>query len=371
MTPLLLALVLAAVTPEPNLRQVTAEAPIVAGNAASAKERAMADAFRQAVERSIAAVFVELVVPEPLPPALADLRASLLTRPKRFIRSYRLVEEQEVEGRLRVIVDPDVDQMLLRREIDRVRGVATAPVRGATSLSLLITGTPVEATLALAKALTGLGAKAQTPPVGAMDEAHARELAHRLGASAVLLTGDLSSEGVIRGTTKQSVLCRFSARILAAVGPTSDRSVEARRYAEREESARADCLAGAATELAPQLIEALGPAVGSSVGGAVTLDLDLVEPAALPLVSQAFRRIASVSSAEVRRVAMGSVELRVSTRMGLTALVAALTRELGTFAEVSSRSAAPDRALVTIRLVAPVVPAPASPSPSASQVGVP
>ena len=109
--------------PEQNERVVRAETPIVAGNAVNAKKRALADAFRQVVEKA----FGELVkegtpMPAPMPTSVAQLKASLANSAQKFIRSYRLLEQETEGGVLRVMVEADVNTVLLRRELDREIG---------------------------------------------------------------------------------------------------------------------------------------------------------------------------------------------------------------------------------------------------------
>jgi hypothetical protein len=152
--------------PPANPRAVTAEAPIVAGNAASAKQRAMDDAFRQAVERSFAVLIAEagLSPTEPLPSGLLAMKSGFFSRAKRYIRGYRLLEESEEGGRVRLQIDAEVDEGLLRREIDKARGApATVAAPSLSAPSVLVVGAPPEATLALARALGGTGVKAEAP----------------------------------------------------------------------------------------------------------------------------------------------------------------------------------------------------------------
>ncbi|HJX52692.1 MAG TPA: flagellar assembly protein T N-terminal domain-containing protein, partial [Polyangia bacterium] len=104
-------------------RVVSAEAPIVNGNAVVAKQRALAEAFRQAVERAFSDLLKESGSgAQPLPGGLMQLKASFANRGQRFVRSYRILEEDEANGRLRVQIDADVDTTLLRREMERARG---------------------------------------------------------------------------------------------------------------------------------------------------------------------------------------------------------------------------------------------------------
>jgi len=152
---------------------------------------------------------------------------------------------------------------------------------------------------------------------------------------------------------------------LLAVGPApaADRGAEARAFSDGKELAHAECLARAAGDVARQIAAGLaGPALPGRDMRAVSLDLDLIEPAALPLVLQALKKVGSVSSAEVRRVTVGHVEIRAITRLAGPALVSAIARELTGVADVTPGQAVADRAALQVRLAAPPPPpAPAAP----------
>jgi hypothetical protein len=347
---------------------ISAYAPIVGGNAASAKQRALDDAFRQAVERSFAALAAEGgPLPNPLPPGLAQLRGTFFARAKRYVRSYRVLGQGEDAGRYRVDVSAEVDEGLLRRDIERARAAsapATTPGRLVAGPTVLLTGTPPEAVTALARAAGAVGLKAETPPLPGVDETRAREVASRAGAAAVaMVTGNVTPEGPVRGTGKVAASCRVAVRVIpAGGGAASDRAVEERDYADNDDGARAECLSRAAADLAPQLVAALN--VGSPAPGMrlVTLDVDLVEPAALPLVLQALRKTGN--GAEVRRVTVGHVELRATTRLAGPALVASLTRELAPAATVTPGESLSDRVALQVRLAAAASPEAPPPPPA-------
>jgi hypothetical protein len=344
---------------------ITAYAPIVGGNAASAKQRALDEAFRQAVERAFTSLAAEGgPLPSPLPAGLAQLHSTLFARAKRYVRSYHILEQGEEAGRYRVDVDAEVDEGLLRRDIERARASSTTaptPTRLVAGPTVLLAGTPPEAVTALARAAGGVGLKAETPPLGAIDEAHARDVASRAGASAaVLVSGTVNPEGPVRGTGKVAASCRVAVRVVSSSGGApADRGTEERDYADNDEAARAECLARAAADLAPMIVAALNVGIASPGMRLVTLDVDLVEPAALPLLLQALRKAGN--SAEVRRVTVGHVELRATTRLAGPALVASLARELGPAATLTPGESQADRVAIQVRLAAtnPEAPPPA------------
>jgi hypothetical protein len=366
-----LALVLPAAAQEPpaaNPRAIPAEAPIVAGNAASAKQRALDDAFRQAVERVFAVLVAEagISASEPPPPALMQLKSTFFSRPKRYIRGYSIIEESQENGRIRLLVDADVNEGQLRREIDRARGAAPVVALPTSAPSVLVTGGPPEAILAISRALGGAGVKADAPPLGSVDEGKARDIAARNHAAAALVvSANVTEDGAVRGTSKWAAGCRMAVRVLSVgAAPPADRGAEARAFSEGKDAARAECLARAAGDVARQVAAGLTGAAPARDVRAVSLDLDLVEPAVLPMVLQALKKMGSVSSAEVRRVTVGHVEIRAVTRLSGSALVSAIARELTGAAEVTPGQATADRASLQVRLpaVAPPLPPPVAPA---------
>ena len=90
--------------PEQNDRVVRGEAPIVAGNAAAAGKRAVADALRQLVERALGELVKEAPMPSPVPAGVAQLKASLANSAQKYVRSYRLIGQETEGGVIRVMV---------------------------------------------------------------------------------------------------------------------------------------------------------------------------------------------------------------------------------------------------------------------------
>jgi hypothetical protein len=314
-------------------RVVTAEAPIVAGNAVLAKQRALADAFRQATESALAAVIAEN--PEtanlPLTPGLAELKASLATRGQRYVRSYRILEQDDSGGRVRLQIEAQVDSALLRRELDRVRGTAGAGVAqaGSTAVSFLVGGTvPAEAKLIVVNALVAAGARAQGVPPS--DDATLSAAATRQGSRAVQMSVDSTSEGPVRGVQQVSVRCELRARVLPpdvrSRMPALERREEERGFAGDETAARLACWQRAATALTRSLATALKPAPAAA--RFVTLDLALSDPAVLSHVLQGVKRLGAVSATEVRHLSSRQAEVRLFTRLAGPSLEALLVREL-------------------------------------------
>jgi hypothetical protein len=344
---------------------VVGQAAIAAGNLASARERAMDDAFRQLCERAFTDLLGETGTGSPSP-ALASLRATWIARPRRLVRNYRVLEQGEVEGNFRVRVSAELDAAHMRREFDRVRGSGN---RGVTPgvVPVVGAGSP-EAPAALAPLLQAEGVHAQHQPGGATDEPALRALAARSGRGVVVVvSGRAASEGPVRGTSEQSVECQLGVRLVGADGSvrSPERSWTSRAFASSDDQARASCFGRASRDLIPALLPDLGLVAGGSGDlRAVLLDLDINEPAVISPVLRALRKIAGPTATEVRRVIVGRVEVHVRSRLAPPALLAALGRELASIATVSSTGqGVGDRLPAQVRLLAVTAPTPVPPVP--------
>jgi hypothetical protein len=348
----LLAATVRAQPPEQNERVVRAEAPIVAGNAVNAKKRALADAFRQVVEKSFGELMKE-GAPAPVPPSVAQFKASLANSAQKFIRSYRLIEQETEGGVLRVMVEADVDTVLLRRELERARGAAAAPTAATSSAPaatyLLVAGAaPAAATAVGALSAAGVHARLDASP----GEAQLVASAAKQNAYALFVFATSASEGLVRGTNRIAVKCGLRSRLFQAGpqaqrGPAIDRTDEDRGFAAEEGMARKACFERASNQSARALVAALrAPAVADAF---VTLQLDIADPGAVPSLLQALKRVGSVYATEVRHVAANLAELRVFTRMGGVALGQALLREVAGKLTVTPTQTANDMLALRVR----------------------
>jgi hypothetical protein len=318
---------------EPNQNVVRAEAPIVAGNALNAKQRALADAFRQATERA----FAELLkqgepLPSPWPPGVAQIKASLANSASKYVRSYRLIDQQTEGGVVKVMVEIDVDEVRLRREIDEARGEAAARARPAARpvANALVVAGPAPAGALVVKALGPEGVRAQLDP--AVTEPQALVSAARQNALALFVAARSVAEAKVRGTSQVPVKCAIVWRLFlagsqAGHGPVAQHTDEDYGFAANEAAARDACLGRVAATVARGVSTALRTPVTSAPF--VTLQLQIDNVGVIPVLLQALRRMGAVMATEVRQVTGTQVEIRVFTRVGGAPLLQALGRELG------------------------------------------
>jgi hypothetical protein len=342
----------AAQAPEPSDRVVTAQAPIVEGNAVNAKKRALSDAFRQAVERAWGELLKEgPPLPQPVPPAVAQLKASFANSAQRFVRSYRLIEQTTEGGLLRVMVEADVDTALLRRELDRARGGAGAALptlpRPVVTVFLVGGTSPVAANLA--GALTAVGVASRLDPAQA--EAPLVDSAAKQNSAAIFVVGSSTSEGPVRGAGRVSVKCSLRSRVFPLPvqpgRPSVERADEERGFGADETQARTACFERVTAAAVRSLVGALhSPTVASPF---VTLVLDIADSAVIPTLLQALRRIGGVSATEVRHVAATTAELRVFTRNASAVLMQSLVRETTGKLSLTSTQASIDQLALRVR----------------------
>jgi hypothetical protein len=315
-------------------RIVRAEVPIVAGNAVSAKKRALADAFRQATEKA----FAELLkdgepLPQPWPPGVIQIKASLASAAQKYIRSYRLIEQDGEGGVLHVMLEIDVDTVSLRRELDRARGPANVatPAPRPVANSVLTAG---PAGAVMVAALNAAGLRAIVDP--AVSEAQLVGSATKQNAHALFATSTSRPEGIVRGAARVAVTCSIRSRLLLSGPPGGravvravviDRNDEAWGFAVEEAGARNACFERAASAAVRAFTATVrAPAVTAPF---VTVQLGFEDVGVIPIVLQALKRMGSVTATEPRHIAATTAELRVFTRIAGPALAQMLVREIG------------------------------------------
>jgi hypothetical protein len=337
---------------EPSDRVVTAQAPIVEGNAVNAKKRALADAFRQAVERAWGELLKEgPVLPQPMPPAVAQLKASFANSAQRFVRSYRLIEQTTEGGLLRVLVETDVDTALLRRELDRARGGtgSALPTLPRPVVTVFLVGGTAPVAANLTAGLTAAGVVSHLDP--AQNEAQLLANAAKQNSPAIFVVASSTSEGVVRGAGRVSMKCSLRSRVFALPvqpgRPWVDRADDERGFGADETQARTACFERATAATVRSLVGALhSPTVASPF---VTLMLDIADSAVIPPLLQALKRMGGVNATEVRHVAATMAELRVFTRNASAVLMQSLVRETTGKLSLTSTQASIDQLALRVR----------------------
>ena len=332
---------------DPNSRITTGQAPVVGGNAAGARERALEDAIRQAVDLVINDVVVD---PQARAAQGKTIRA-IEAKAHSFIGRYRTLEEGEANGVYTMRVQVEVDRAAIQSKIDRggVPASTATPPRAAAPAIVVLPGdrTPPGFVANVVGALlsAGLRARAGDP------------LAKATPSAAATVTAETIDEGALRGTGRVAVACRAAARFTGVSLP--DRTTTARAFADGVEAGRTDCLGRVAGALGAEVASALNAAVAPTADlPLLTIDADVVEPAAVPALLKSVRSVGAVSAADLVRVGAGHAEIRARTRSGPALVAAALSRDADAMISLSDVQASGAVIKLRARLRAPAAPEP-------------
>jgi hypothetical protein len=345
-----------------------AEVSIVGGNVASARERALTEAMKQAVEQALATAFPEARTQQP------KTVTQVLGRARTYVRRYRTIEEGERgRGLYALKIEADVDEAGLARAFDKATtasggGQTGATTAGAAPAYFLVGAAAPDALAAAARGFATSGARVQPAPPEVTDPAKAVELAARSGLTMVaFVNGTATAEGKVRGPGLEAASCSLAVRVLAAGSglAVADESESARGFSERADGARTECFQRAAALVIPRLVPAAG-ARGPVDVRTIVVDADVVEAGAVQALVRQLRGIGSVSAIEVRRVSVGRAELWARSRMAPSALAAALERDTGGALAVTGAQVSGDLVHLRARLreVTPATaPPPGPPTP--------
>jgi len=344
----------------PGARLATGQAPVVGGNAAGARERALDEAMRQAVDLALADL-----ADAPTRAAQAKAIKAIEAKARSLVPRYRTQEEGEANGVYTVRIEAEVDEVALRRKIDRWTSPTSgaAPPAPGTPTVLLIAGDRSEGTAALLPGLlTALSAskvRARLGEAGDGTSGSAAQTALRASlGNAALVSATLTDEGAVRGTDRVATSCRATARLIAAPSGATlgERAATARVFTERTDSGHTGCLGRLARELGDQLAAALSTAGGAGPGDlrVLTVDADVIEPEAVSALLKSVRSVGAVSAADLQRVGGGRVEIRVRTRAAAAPLAAALARDADALITLSDVQTSSDAIHLRARLRAPI-----------------
>lgn len=343
-----------------------AEVTIVAGNVASARERALTEALKQAVDQAMTALLPDARTRQP------KIVVQVLGRARGYVRRYRTLEEGERgRGLYGVRIEAEIDESALLRAFDRPGVEGAAPVgssSGSVPAYLLVAAGAPDAADATERAFAAAGAHVKMAGAQLAEPSKAIEAGARAGfAMVAFVSGSVSFEGKVRGPGLEAVTCVIGVRVLTAgTGlAVADENETVRSFAERPDRARADCFQRAAAAVVPRVVPAATARVAPDTR-TIVLDLAVVQPAAVPALLRQVRSIGSVSSAEVRRISSGRVEVWVRSRLSAVALSTTLGRDTNGALTFGAPDVAGDliRVSVALRESPPAVPLGAGPGPT-------
>jgi len=335
--------------PSPGFRFGSSEVSVVGGNVASARERAVAEALKQAVDQAITELAPDARAAQP------KVVGQILGKARVYVRRYRSILEGESRpSRYAVKLEAEVDEPAVRRTLERGAAAPAAAAAPGTPSYFVVGAGAVEASDAVVRALAGGGVRAERAPSGTPDQARAVEAAGRAGLGAVVfVNGAFTAEGQVRGAGVEAISCTVGLRVVAA--PTGAAIAEdnqtARAFAPRADEARKDCFARAAAAAVPHV----APQAAASHGGAsdlrtVIVDVEVSQAGAVQPLLKQLRGSGTISSVDLRRITPGRLELWVRSRLTAPGVVALLARDGGGPVALSGAEAAGDRVHVRASL---------------------
>jgi len=348
----------------PGTHLGAAEVAIVGGNLASARERALAEAMKQAVGDAVGVVAPDARTTQP------KVVVQVLARARTFVQRYRTREDGEVgRGLYGMKIEADVDEAALGRAFEKTSASPAPLATGAPSYLLVSSGSG-EAADAVYRALAVGGTRVERAREALQPGPAAEQAAHSGLGAIVFANATTTREGPIRGVGLEAVSCAVAVR-LATAGAGAALAEDARTersFAEREEDARKDCLTRAAGLAVRHVIPQTGTGRSPSDLRTIVADVDVVDPGSVLALLKQLRGSGSVSSVDLRRVLPGRAELAVRSRLTAPALAAAIGQGNSGAVVVSGVEVSGDliRMVVRMREVAapPAAPVPGAPPPA-------
>jgi hypothetical protein len=338
--------------------EATGQAPILNGDRVRARDRALDESFRQAIDQAIAAL------PEqPLPRApggrAALLQLRIYPKARSYITTYRVLDEGEAgPGSFRIRIAAQVERERLQRDLGGTE-TAAAPTGGARIGVCLAEraaatapghrGSPTSAAAGLidrvAGALAAAGVDAVALPSGCSPddgddlaiESRASHAAHTGGlAGAVAGAIQIAPGGGIRGTSLVVARATVRLRMVDAGGHPVAAALAEHEGWGADRAAAALAAAGAALDEATEQLASAAAQRWPAGGGGIPVHVEGAQGwADVGALVQALAVLPGVGPVELRRFSVGGVELLARGRADAASLVAGLARAGGRFTAIA------------------------------------
>ena len=323
---------LPALAQEP-LFEALGQAPIVAGDRVRARERALDEALRQAVEQATATV----LEPADLVARASDLKLRVYPKAKSYVANYRILDEgEQPPGTFQVHLSASVatgrqarDHSGTTASLPTLAGKKTRAVVCAT-----VNGDGSDATQAADKALRELVAARRVdvvPGPQPCDAAGAAASVRSSGAqAAVTAEVQVTPAGDIRGTTLAAANAHAVVKLVEPDGRVSatgdsERGGYASAGPQAATAATRAAVVEAARTVDPILAQRFSVASGPS-GGVLVRVTGMSRWAEYVALTRALGALPGVAAVEPRRFLRGEVQLLVRTASAAAQLAAHLNR---------------------------------------------
>jgi Flagellar assembly protein T, N-terminal domain len=300
------------------LGQVT----VVGGDRVRARERALDDALRQAVEQAVASVLdASQVVARS-----SELRLRIYPRARTYIDNYRILDEGETSGVFQVHVSATVSTGRLARDL---AAPAPSPTASKKLRGVVCGPPPVER---VAKdALAARNVEIVPAPAPCTEDSAAKTALSAAAQGALVGSDEVSAEGAIRGTDLVAARAKVTLKLIEPGGRVAgDDHSDQLAYDHTAEAAADGAARAAAVEAArnlqPQLASHWPSAAEAISGGVMVTVTGLKRWADYAGLLRALASLPGVAGVAPRRFARGEVDLVVRTASSASQLAAGLDR---------------------------------------------
>jgi hypothetical protein len=341
------------------------QAPVVGGDRVRAKERALDDGLRQAVEQAAAA----LLGPSELAARASELKLRIYPRARSYVTTWRVLEEGEQGGLFQLRLSAQVATTKLGRDLaalspttspaaPKLRGVVCAQVTVAQPKDPLplgsgsaegvaalpptgergaVGGSPISRAAverALGEILTARGVELIPAPATCGEREAAETVARAAGQGALVATVEVTPAGAIRGTDKVAAQAKAKVTLVSTHG--NDSRAAAQGEAERAawdtrtqtavERAAREAAVEAAADVATSIAANWQKAQGAAAGAIPVRVAGLARFSDYQAVVRTLTSMPGVRSVEPRRFGAGEAELEVRAAVAATQLKSDLER---------------------------------------------
>jgi hypothetical protein len=300
------------------LGQVT----VVGGDRVRARERALDDALRQAVEQAVASVLDATQVVA----RSSELRLRIYPKARTYVDNYRILDEGETSGVFQVHVSATVATGRLARDL-----AAPAPSPTASKKMRGVVCAPAPVERVARETLAARNVEIVSAPGPCNDDAAARTAVSAGAQGALVGSDEVSPEGNIRGTDLVAARAKVTLKLVEPGGHVAgDVSADKLAYDRTAEAAADAAARAAAVEAARGLqaqVAARWPTGAEAVAGGVMVAVSgLKRYADYASLMRALASLPGVAGVAPHRFTRGEVDLLVRTASSASQLAAGLDR---------------------------------------------
>jgi hypothetical protein len=334
--PLLSAVVLATLSVSASAQEPSFEAlgqaPVVAGDRVRARERALDEALRQAVEQAAGTV----LTPDELVARSSDLKLHVYPKARTYVTNYRVLDEGEVQpGVFQVHLSVQVATGRLARDLAAPQPMSGLP-RLPTKLRAVACVQAGEPKSALAgdkvvrDVLAARNIEVMAVPDGCSEPAAANAARSGAAQGAVVGVVDAQPAGDIRGTEQVGAHARAKVKLVEPDGRVSaegegERDAYATTPPRAAEAASREAVEEAARVIQPAMGR-LWSAAAANAGGVSVRLTGLQHWSDYQSVVRALQALPGVAAVEPRKFSRSQAELLVKTASPAPQLAQGLQR---------------------------------------------